>query len=177
MTCSSHLLDHRFLILILVLRCVRNVSVGFIKNRHTDLIPPQDCRRLWWGYQLGVHTCSYWLIVFIYLKYPEISSTKISFTRPNKELFIVDLCFYIYRISAILNQQLYSDVWENDLWDVSKLYILICYPHRLVEGCEEGYGWVFAITNINLLTLIKKTITIFIVLLLNIFFRQFQVVP
>ena len=55
-----------------------NLYLGVLKNclwdvskiGHTDSLPLQDCRRLWWGFQLGFQTC---LLQFIYLrdlKYP-----------------------------------------------------------------------------------------------------------
>ena len=61
--------DQRLLILKLVLRFVRKLSVGCIQTGHTSLFPPQVCGRFWWGCRLGVHNCAHKLIAFIDLKY------------------------------------------------------------------------------------------------------------
>ena len=37
-----------------LLRWVQTFSVGYIKIRNMDLIPPQYCGSLWWGWQLYV---------------------------------------------------------------------------------------------------------------------------
>ena len=49
--------DKRSLILKLDLGCVSNVCVEHIQTGHKDLLPPQVCRRSWWGFWLVVHTC------------------------------------------------------------------------------------------------------------------------
>ena len=59
--------------------CVRKLSVGCTQKRHTYLLPPQVCVRLWRGCWLGVKTCLLQLIAFIDLKSTSSSLFKYSF--------------------------------------------------------------------------------------------------
>ena len=70
----SHWSYQYSLILKLVLRCVRNFSVGSIQTVHTDLFPPQVCGRSWWECWLDVQTCWLQLIYLLDIKYPSSSS-------------------------------------------------------------------------------------------------------
>ena len=47
--CASYLLDQLSLILKLVLRCVRKLSIGRIQTGYKYLLPPQVCVRWWQG--------------------------------------------------------------------------------------------------------------------------------
>ena len=64
------------MILKLVLRCVRKLSVGCIQTGYTELLPLQVCKRLWQGLRLGFQTCSLQLIYLLDLKYPSSSPFK-----------------------------------------------------------------------------------------------------
>ena len=58
---------------------------------------------------------------------------------------IVDLFIRIDWIRTYWSWKLSSGVIANCLWDVPKREILIFSPHRFVEDCGKGAGWVFRI--------------------------------
>ena len=93
-TVSFHWLDQNSLILKLVPRCVKKLSVGRIQNWHTYLLPPQFFGRFRQGCRLDVQTCLLQWIYLLDLKSPYSSSFK-------HFLFIADLC-----VSYLLYQHL-----------------------------------------------------------------------
>ena len=120
---SFHYLDQRSLIPKIVLGCVRNFSVAGIQTGLNYLIPPQLCGSWWWGFWLGVCTCSHQLIDFIDIKSPSSYSVKYSFV----DCWLV--CFIF--IGLVLILKTVSGLYPN------RTYVFAS-PHMFVEGCSQG---------------------------------------
>ena len=70
--CLFHLMDQRSLILNIVLRCYRRLSVGCIQIGHTDFVPPQVCVYSWWEWRLCDCTCHNQFIDCIKVDHPKL---------------------------------------------------------------------------------------------------------
>ena len=69
--CVFHSLYHRILIMKPFLGCARKLYVVYIQTRHTALLTPQVCGRLWRGCQFCDFTCFNQLINFIQVNISE----------------------------------------------------------------------------------------------------------
>ena len=102
--CASYLLDHHLLILKLFLGCDCKFSVGHIRTRHTDLLPPQVCSRLWWGWRFFISPVSINTLIG-FKAVPRVWQFLEDcwwFIYKHQRRFFILLSFYIYKHHRIL---------------------------------------------------------------------------
>ena len=69
--------------------------------------------------------------------------------------WLLTCVYHIYWMCIHWSWSLSSGVIANCQWAGSKLYIQICFLHRLVEGCSKAASFVFAPIVINTLIVFK----------------------
>ena len=123
------------MILELILGCARKVSVGRIQTGYMDSPPPAG---LW---KAALRVLVGWSGLFASID--NFSWSKISFKLFVQALFcwFLTSVYHIYWIHINWSWNLSLVVLENCQWSVSKTDTQIYYPHRSVEGRDEGDGF------------------------------------